>query len=70
MIDNINAINRREKKLIEDELLCIVCLSNIKNVVIKGCNHMDICNECIPKLTTMHHTTCHNLFEETFTVNR
>eukprot|EP01084_Bolivina_argentea_P041050 75748_1 len=46
----IKLIKEAKKKLIENQFYCIICLENKKNIIIHGCNHFDICDQCEVRL--------------------
>ncbi len=49
--NNIKSIKEAKERLLDDKLRCIACLKNQKNIVIQGCNHFDLCDECESKLS-------------------
>ena len=50
MAENVNKIKAKRESLMEQQLICMICYSNKKNIVIQGCNHFDICHQCLNKL--------------------
>lgn len=47
--DNIfkSVVKNTENINIRDKIICVVCLSNERNVLIKPCNHVCVCNSCL-----------------------
>ena len=56
-------IREAKVRLMEDKLLCIVCMENPKNVFIQDCNHFDLCYDCVDKLTKKECPRCQEPFE-------
>eukprot|EP01084_Bolivina_argentea_P264333 447723_1 len=48
--NKMKLIKEAKERLIENKVKCIACLTNPKNIVIEGCNHFDLCDECESKL--------------------
>eukprot|EP01083_Nonionella_stella_P167976 565884_1 len=46
----ITKIKKAKERLLENKLYCIACLEKQKNIVIEGCNHLDLCHQCEQKL--------------------
>eukprot|EP01083_Nonionella_stella_P035227 96217_1 len=46
----MNTVKEARERLLENKLMCIVCLKNEKNIVIQQCGHFDLCNECEQQL--------------------
>eukprot|EP01084_Bolivina_argentea_P288838 495823_1 len=42
----INLIKDAKDILIENQLYCMICLKNKKNIVINGCHHFCLCDKC------------------------
>eukprot|EP01083_Nonionella_stella_P135522 412243_1 len=63
MQNNIKKIREAKDRLLEVKTRCIACLSNHKNIVIEGCNHFDLCDECEQKLDPKLCPRCQLPFE-------
>ena len=46
----LNQIARAKEKIFENEVLCMICMDNRKNVLIQGCNHYVMCDKCEARL--------------------
>ena len=51
----LSKIAKAKEKIFENGVLCMICLDNRKNVLIQGCNHYVICDECE---TRIHRKKC------------
>ena len=69
MMHNMKIIKERRERLMDDKLRCIICLENAKNIVILGCNHFDICNECEMNLQPKVCPRCQNTFTNVIRLN-
>ena len=69
MEENILKIRKRKQRLIDDKLLCMVCMENRKNVLIQGCNHFDICHQCANNLQRKICPRCQAPFQNVLKVN-
>ena len=54
---------------IDDNLNCIFCSENRKNIIIEGCNHVDICDECESKLERKNCPRCGEPFKNVLKIN-
>ena len=43
-------IHMAKLRLFEDHMYCMICMEHRKNVVIQGCNHFVLCDQCEQKL--------------------
>ena len=69
MNENLQKIKQRREELIQDKSLCIICKDNPKDIVIQGCNHFDICDECKNGLPTKKCPRCQKPFKKTLKLN-
>eukprot|EP01083_Nonionella_stella_P253004 871060_1 len=58
----INGIKDAKERLLENRLLCVVCLTNSKNMVLQPCGHLDVCNQCEAKLPSKICPRCQQPF--------
>ena len=69
MTHNLSKIRAKRESLIEDQLLCMICYTNKKNIVIQGCNHFDICDICLRSLPQRKCPRCQASFRNTIKLN-
>eukprot|EP01083_Nonionella_stella_P146841 462398_1 len=60
--NGMNRIKKARDRLLENTLLCSICLANSKNVVMQPCGHLDVCNQCEPKLPSKTCPRCQQPF--------
>ena len=72
MNENLQKIRRKREELLEQEKeksLCMLCYTNKKNILIQGCNHFDICEECKNNLPRKTCPRCQSPFKNTIKLN-
>ena len=69
MTENITKIRERKEELNQDKSLCMLCCQNKKCIVIQGCNHLDICEQCKNNLPRKKCPRCQSPFKKTIKVN-
>jgi len=58
-LNNLKRINdAKGQRVMDTKMCCIVCLRRKKNVVILGCNHLVLCEECEQKASPKHCPQC------------
>ena len=43
-------IKKAKQRIYDNQLSCVICMDKRRNIVIQGCNHFVICDECERKL--------------------
>ena len=69
MTENVKKIREKRDQIKENESLCILCYENKKCIVIQGCNHLDICEQCKDNLPSKKCPRCQKLFKKTLKLN-
>ena len=59
----------RRREINDDKKLCMICQENQKCILIQGCNHLDICEECKNSLPQKECPRCQKAFKKTIKVN-
>ena len=54
----MDQIKDTRKRLYESERCCVICMDNQRNVVIRGCNHLVICDGCEAQLESKKCPQC------------
>ena len=67
--NGMKMIKETRERLMDDKLRCIICLNNQKNIVIKGCNHFDICDKCENDLPQKKCPRCQAPFKSVIKLN-
>ena len=71
-VDKLKNEIETEKKAIQDikrQLECRICYVNRKNIVILGCNHLDICDKCEVKWDKKKCLRCQKPYTNVFKIN-
>ena len=69
LVKRLNYVHIYQQKLSDQKTKCIICKVNEKNVVLKGCNHLDLCDDCELKSSTNLCPTCFTEYDEIFIIN-
>ena len=67
--ENLKRIRDARDKLKDDKMRCMVCLKNQKDIVIQGCNHFDLCNDCESKLDEKACPRCNQAYTDIIRLN-
>eukprot|EP01083_Nonionella_stella_P146969 462973_1 len=65
----IKIIKEAKDRLLENQLLCMVCLKHQKSIVIQDCGHFDLCSHCVQNLPSKKCPRCQNSFQNVIAVN-
>eukprot|EP01083_Nonionella_stella_P193836 715418_1 len=60
--NGLNVTKEARERLLENRLLCVICLTNSKNIVMQPCGHLDVCNECEATLPSKTCPRCQRPF--------
>ena len=66
---NLQVIREARELLMDNKLRCSVCLTNQKNIVIQGCNHLELCDECEGQLERKICPRCDKIFKDVIKLN-
>ena len=62
-------IKQARERLLDHQLRCMICLTNRKNIVIQGCNHFNLCDECVENLESKICPRCQRPFVDIIKIN-
>eukprot|EP01083_Nonionella_stella_P042788 115505_1 len=60
--NGMTVIKEARERLLENKLLCVICLTNSKNIVMQPCGHLDVCNQCETQLSPKTCPRCQRPF--------
>merc|ERR1712083_541414 len=60
----LKEIQDAKEKLMDDKLRCVVCLENPKSILIQGCNHLVLCEQCEESMVRKVCPKCHKAYKK------
>ena len=69
LLKRLKYVHIHQQKLSDQKMKCIICKQRDKNVILNGCNHLDICSECEKRLAANLCPSCFTEYDEAFVIN-
>eukprot|EP01083_Nonionella_stella_P075154 204112_1 len=67
--NGMRKMKEARERLLENKLLCVICLTNSKNIVMQPCGHLDVCHQCEEQLPSKTCPRCDQAFTHYVAIN-
>ena len=68
--EKLQKVKEEKERRFQTRAYCIICKSNIKNIGILGCNHLDLCQQCESKSSSKQCPRCMKHYQKIVVIKR